>query len=399
MFPSLKNEGCEDVEKITAVNGKVIKWAREKSNMSIEFVALKLHKEPSIIANWEEGNDYPTYAQLEELGTLYKKPTAIFFFPNIPRIPTLKSSYRTLPDFVYDSLSHNIIKKMNDARIMQLYLYEINNNVNPAKLPINFINFSRNIKEMANKLRVLFGISLDEQKRKKRDDVMFEIWRECFTQHGIYVFKDSFGDDNISGFCLYDDIFPVIYINNTMTFTRQIFTLFHEFYHLFSSTSGIDKVNDDYFDYLSNEQLSIERSCNAFAGEFLVPDKDFIREIEQKTFDEFNIADLAHKYKVSREVIMRKLLDKGLILKEEYEEKHIEYMNDAIRSREKKKESTGGGNFYNTKISYLGNGYLHLVFDKYVKSRIDIFQLSEYTKTKIEHLPKLEEAWGWRVSR
>lgn len=391
-------EKGENMEKITAVNGQVMKWAREASNIPIMYVAEKFHKDPNTIADWEEGRDYPTYAQLETLGTLYKKPLAIFFFSDIPQISTIKSSYRTLPDFVYDSLSYKIMRKMNDARTLQLNLYELNNDVNPASLPLNRVQYSKDLKNMAIELRNILGVSLADQKRYKKVDDMLEIWRDRFIQHGIYVFKDAFEDDSVSGFCLYDDVFPVIYINNSMTFTRQIFTLFHEFYHIVANTSGIDKMSDDYFDNLSSEQLDIEKSCNAFAGEFLVPENDFSKEITYKAIDEFYVVELSHKYKVSREVIMRKLLDKGLISKEEYERKHDEYLTEAIRARQKKKEE-GGGNPYNTRISYLGYGYLHLVFDRFAKNRIDVFQLSEYTRTRIEHLPKLEAAWGWRVSR
>jgi len=386
------------MEKITAVNSSVIKWAREVSHYSISDVSEYLDKDPKIILDWESGVDYPTYAQLEKLSELYRKPLAVFFFPDVPKIQSLKASCRTLPESAYSKLSFKIIRKMNEARAMQLNLCELHNNVNPAKVNITKLVTPKNFNDLLVSIRNILGVSLQEQKRNRKIDDAFEMWRERFVMNGVYVFKDAFRDDSISGFCLYDNEFPVIYINNSMSFARQIFTLFHELYHLISHTSGIDKIDDDYFSDLNGGRLNIERDCNKFAGAFLVPPDDLLNEVKGKYIDDDLVNKLAILYKVSRDVISRSLLNLGLITNEEYEEKHAEYVLDALRAKDIKKEKSGGDSYY-TKISYLGYGYLHLVFDKYRKNQIDIYQLSEYTKTKVEHLPKLEMKWGWRVRR
>jgi Zn-dependent peptidase ImmA (M78 family) len=383
------------MEKITAVNHNILKWARESSHMDISHVSTKFSK----ISDWENGTDHPTYAQLEQLVDMYKKPVAVFFFPNIPNISTLKSSCRTLPEYTFESLSYKMIRKMNKGKVMQINLRELHEDVNPAPVQLTKLSFSKDIKNAAKELRGLLGITLAEQKQIRKIDTALELWRESLLRHGIYVFKDAFEDDSVSGFCLYDEEFPIIYINNSMTFTRQLFTLFHEVFHLISHTSGIDKIHDDFFESLTKDQLIIEQACNAFAGEFLVPDSDLQQEIKNKEIDDEFVKYLASRYCVSREVIMRKMLNMKLISQREYEEKRAEYTADAIRALQNKKVEKSGGNPYNTKISYLGSGYLHLVFNKYAKNMIDIYQLSNYTSTKLEHLPKLERAWGGRFGR
>jgi len=84
------------------------------------------------------------------------------------------------------------------------------------------------------------------------------------------VFKEAFRNDDFSGFCLYDKEFPLIIINNSMSKTRQIFTLFQELGHLLFETSGIDKLNDDYIDILPEHDKDIEILCNRLAAEILV---------------------------------------------------------------------------------------------------------------------------------
>jgi len=391
---ALGRGGNDYMEKITAVNGLLLKWAREVSNMPIPFVAEKFSKNPDTIIAWEGGSDYPTYSQLEKLGGLYKKPLAIFFFPSIPQGYNIKSSCRTLPESTFNSLSYKVIRKMNDARVMQLNLYELNEGKNPSKQLLTNMNFSNNANQTATQLRRLLGVSLVDQKRIRKVNEALEMWRNKLIDLGIYVFKDAFEDDSISGFCLYDKEFPVIYINNSMSFTRQIFTLFHELYHLISNTSGIDKIKDDYFEGLSTHKLMVEKTCNAFAGEFLVPDVDFDIQVSHLKLTELTTGKLANEYNVSREVIMRKLLDRRLISQDEYDQKHEQFKIEAIRARQKKKDENGGGNFFNTKIAYLGHTYLYQAFEKYSKNKIDIYQLSEYTRTKIGHLPKLSSKLG-----
>ena len=64
--------------------------------------------------------------------------------------------------------------------------------------------------------------------------------------------------------------------------------------------------------------------------------------------NEKNIEKLSKKYSVSRDVILRKLLDMGKISKEAYEKKHSDYQEEMYR----KPINSGGGNYYNTKKAY-----------------------------------------------
>ena len=57
-------------------------------------------------------------------------------------------------------------------------------------------------------------------------------WRTAIEDAGVYVFKNTFKQENVSGFCLYDAEFPLIYVNNSTAKTRQSFTILHELGHL-----------------------------------------------------------------------------------------------------------------------------------------------------------------------
>ncbi len=92
-------------DKLTGVNPKIIQWARERARYSLESVAVKFKKDVSVIEKWESGEDFPTYSQLEKLAGIYKRPLALFFFPEPPLEAEEKQEFRTLPDFEIENLA------------------------------------------------------------------------------------------------------------------------------------------------------------------------------------------------------------------------------------------------------------------------------------------------------
>lgn len=116
--------------------------------------------------------------------------------------------------------------------------------------------------------------------------------------------------------------------------------------------------------FLRNEECLMEINCNKFAANFLVPDEALEEDIRYfHTHGTKAISEIAHRYSVSREVVLRRLIDNGAISKEYYETKAAEWNKKYLR-REK---TTGGGNFYLTHLSYLGEGYTKVAFENYYR--------------------------------
>lgn len=379
-------------EQLSGVNGNIICWAREFYNMSLEEAARSIGVSTEKYSAWESGAEFPTYAKLKKISDVFRKPSAVFFFSEPPNIPPVKGDLRTLPDTVVDGFSKNVMIQLEKAKAYQLNLmelYETSNCIftNRAIIPTE-------TKQLCNFLRNIMVFPLSAQKGRKNTKVVFEIYREKFYELGIYVFKDSFKDNNVSGLCINDDLFPVILINNSMSFARQIFTLFHEFYHLVSNTSGAEIIRDDYYKYLDGSQSETEKSCDTFANEFLVPTDDFKIELSKKDIDDHRIAELSTLYSVSKEAIMYKLWTLKIITPKEYESLKETFYGDAIRNQKKKNgENSSGGNYYFTKLAYLGSSYTGDVFKQLYSGKIDSFRASEMLNSKVDHLPQLEVAY------
>ena len=244
-------------EMLTGVNGEIIKWAREYYNMTQSDAALAIGVDIGRYCNWEDGTESPTYAKLRKISEVFHKPSALFFFPEPPQLPTIKGDLRTLPDEVVDGLSRNVIRQFEKAQAYQLNLRELYGN-KPSVLSRR-ADFPTDINELCDYFRLLLAFPIAAQKARKSAKVVFEIFREKFYELGIYVFKDAFKDNSVSGLCLNDDQYPIIIINNSMSFARQIFTLFHELYHLISNTSGAEIIRDDFYVYLNEQQTNSEK--------------------------------------------------------------------------------------------------------------------------------------------
>ena len=392
----MANYTAMDMKEKLPINPVVLTWARETANLLIEDVAQNMNKSQEAIESWEKGESSPTYIQLETLAyTIYKRPVAIFFFPEPPEETTAQKSFRTLPESEVEELGARFLRVFRRAQAMQINLEELTNGINPATNKIfRDLSFEvhGNVVKMAESVRRYLNIDIAAQVSWVNTEAALEKWRSAVEEKGIFVFKDAFREDDISGFCIYDPEFPVIYINNSMPKTRQIFTIFHELTHLLFKTGGVDRQNNAYLRRIHGDNRRIEILCDRFAGEFLLPKKEFNKVISNSQINVETIEILAKRYKVSREVILRKCLDKGLIDQAYYEEWSTRW----IRETQKKAGERTGGNYYSNITTYLGDSYLNLVFKNFYQKKFTTDQLAEYLRVKVTSIPGLETAFFGR---
>lgn len=374
------------------INPKILIWAREQAGFSQEEIAAHLKKELRIVQGWEKGFSGPSFPQLEKLAKKYKRPTALFFFSEIPEEKSIKDSFRTLPERKIIFIQPHLRFLIRKAKAMRINLLELNNGNNPAEnfLLADLTVGKKSIGTVAAELRDYLGINLDTQRQFRRQDTAFKKWRHTLEKHGIFVFKDAFKDDGFSGFCLYDEVFPIIWVNNSMSHSRQIFTLFHELAHLLFNRSDIEmsSSDEDYLDSLSPADKRIEIFCNAFAGKFLVPDDAFSKYLD-RVVDDYSLNDIAKRFVVSREVILRKFLDSDKITSAFYSRK-VSQWRDEYEAQQKRKPDRSGGNTNYTKRVYLGENYMEMVFSQYYQNNISTEQLADYLGVKVSRISKME---------
>lgn len=370
------------------INAKVLIWARSSIGLTQEEVADRLGKPVDEIKDWELGTTSPSYPQLERLAhEIYKRPVAVFFFPQVPSEDTPKTEFRTLPDTVIAELPPEMIKLYRKAKLFQLYLEELYEGQKPVKtslLDAFHLDEQSQLATITKAIRKTLGIPMAEQAEWKSAETGFKKWRGALEAHGVYVFKDGFRNDDYSGFCLYDAKYPVIFVNNSMPASRQTFTLFHELSHLLYRSGGIDFRSRDTVRSFTGYYLNVETACNRFANEFLVP-HDVFNSFEPK-ISESHFQMLADYFSVSREVILRNYLDRQVVDANYYEEMAAKWTQQAKTQREEE----GGGNYHYSQKAYLGENYIQLVYGKYYQNKITVDHLAEYLNVKPKNLAKFE---------
>lgn len=385
----------------TGVNPEILRWAREKAGYSLDEVARSFKKDTEAIARWESGDAHPTYGQLEKLAySLYKRPIALFFFPQPPEEPDARQSFRTLPDSEFELLLPDTLHAIREGQAMQIALYELTAGRNPSERLIFrdlALDPRGDVIESAEIAREYLGIRLDEQYSWKSPEHGLEKWRAAVQDRGIFVFKRAMKQKDVSGFALLDEKFPLIYLNNSTAKTRQLFSLFHEIAHILLGTAGVTKVDDRYVFRLTGPSKAIEVFCNRFSAELLVPSDDFEQRLVWKTdiTIEDLVDDLSGQYSVSREVILRKLLDRRIV-DQPYYEQMVQKWLESYQELEVKR--AGGGNYYANQYAYLGQRYLKLAFGGYYEGAYSIGELAGYLNIKEKNVPAFEQFFLSRAS-
>ena len=375
-------------EYVQGINPTIVKWARERSGYTLQEIAKSLNRDVTTISNWESGAAVPTYVQLEKLADKYKRPLAMFFFPEPPEEPDFVKQL-ALRSSEIERLGPGIRILLRRAHARQLSLMELNMDVNPAKMKIFHdlhAQLGASATELAQQTRAYLGISVEIQANWRDAKEALENWRESVEAKGLFIFKEAFRDDSVDGFCLVHEQFPVIYLNNSRSSVRQIFSLFHELAHLLLGEHGITRGINPGGD-------QIEVFCNQFAAEFLVPSGDLEARCNDSLYDDTAIEKLAGYYKVSRPVILLKLVNRGVFTSEDYRQKTAQWTEEYESRLEGRAggESPGGGNYYNTHAVYLGYKFMELAFSRYHQGQCSIEELADHLNTKVKNLPRLED--------
>ena len=380
------------MNSVTTITPSVLTWARTTSGYSEEQVVEHFGAKRvtlDVFRGWESGVEQLTYPQLKKLAKLYKRPVAIFFFPEPPEEKSIKEDFRALPSFITENIPPNILYLVRKAKVRQMDLEELHGGIgDKARITTLKRKQQESAEELAKRIRNEIGISTEHQTKWENFDIAFKNWRSAIEDLGIWVFKEPFKNDDYCGFCVDDDRFPVIYVNNSQVPQRQIFTLFHELGHLLTGKAGVDFRSAPALEGAYQEE---EIFCNSFAGSFLVPEDEFSRYTSVPD-DEF-VKNLAQRYKVSFEVILRKFLDKGIIDSKTYNSTIMDRKEKFNRTQLGESSEKTGGDYYLNQRIYLGNKYIELALEQYHRQRISKQQLAEYLDIRIKSLSRLEDVF------
>jgi Zn-dependent peptidase ImmA (M78 family) len=382
------------------ISHSVFVWARTSMGYSIDDIAHRLNMRPEKIEAWENGLASPTYTQLEHLAyKVFKRPLAVFFRTEPPEEIPIEKDFRNLTSFEISHLSTEMRLVIRKAKRLQNLVHELSNDNETELIYKKFhVSIKDNPSSAANRFREFLNLSIEEQKNWKSEN-SFDHFKEYIEKIGIYVFQFQMPFEEARAFSLTDD-YAIIVLNTDDAKNGRIFSLFHEVCHILFNFGGIFK--DVETKNLNADYHAIEDFCNRFAASFLVPEDHFKKDIEYnkqrlQEWSEKDLEKLSKLYSVSKEVILRKLIDLNLASKSFYFNKKKFWDSEIRRIKEEKKkklkeEGRSGAESQDSKVvKEKGKLYISKVLENFEQGKLTYGDISEFLEVKLDHLPKIIE--------
>jgi Zn-dependent peptidase ImmA (M78 family)/transcriptional regulator with XRE-family HTH domain len=351
-----------------------LRSARNSLALSVEDVATTLGLDPQVLIAWEEGRNEPKVQDLWALSDFYGRPTD-YFLIQTPPSPS-KMSFRLKSRRSMAELSLNVKRTL--AQFEEL--------CRAASRLEELAGERRSIK-VTKQLHQNDPVLLAEYERHRLglDNRPIKKLRERFSQEGVWIFELPIPGNEFSGFSWWHDTYgPCVLVNAGEIAGRRAFTLAHEYAHLLhSEESSICDLQTD---------LPEERFADRFAASFLMPAADVQREYQVRrlswpTSDIGEFRNLANRYGVSFEALVRRLGDPN-----------IELLSPATVKA--LLERPGPKPFMRARgprwRRRLGERYVSAAFEAYRKGHISIGKLAEYLDTDVrkvrDELTRLSES-------
>jgi Zn-dependent peptidase ImmA (M78 family)/transcriptional regulator with XRE-family HTH domain len=377
------------------VKPAMLRWARESLNFPINDAAKKIGVKPSKLTAWESGDSIPTIVQLRRMAALYKRPLAVFFLSQPPRDFDALKDFRRLPDPTRAVPSPELNLEIRRAHVRRETALEL-----ASALGIDFPRLRavrsnlHDSDHLAQEARQILDISLQQQCAWHDRYETLHGWIAALERVGVLVFQTGAVNlDEMRGFSISVEPFPVIVVNAKDSPRGRVFTLIHEFAHVLTNRGGLCDLHTTTRPHDQEEDTEI--FCNQVAGTFLLPAQEFIADplVARKTarapWDDSEIRNLAEKYSVSQEVVLRRLLTLGRITQSFYRQKREELLE--AYKQELRRGQGGFAPYHVVKIRDLGRAFIRLVLEAYHTEAINSSDVAEMLGVKLKHLPTIEQ--------
>ena len=331
------------------ISPTVLEWVRKTAGYAQEDIAGRLGVSRELIEIWEKGSAQVPLrvTQLEDLAHFLKRPLATFLLADPPPEPTLPQDFRRAAGQL-GPLSPEFRLVLRRARRLQAIALELMENMEISKTSnIPTTQLSDNPATVGKELRKDCGISTREQLEWESPWMALRQWRQALESRNILVFQGDFRREEAQGFSLSDEHpYAIILTSEDHPYARS-FTLFHELGHLLLREGGVC-ITDLAYPTGNSKITRTEDWCHRFAEAFLI-DGDTLHSKEEtqsiirmEPGYEHELNRLASQFKVSRAVILFRLLHDKSIPNSQFWSMYSELRQIPRPKRKLEKEKKGG---------------------------------------------------------
>jgi len=258
----------------------------------------------------------------------------------------------------------------------------------PLRARIRKIALSADPEAVAETEREQLGIDVATQIGWASAHDAFSQWRRGVEHLGVLVFQLPMPVEQARGFSLTDSGLPAIVVNSSDAITARIFTLFHEYAHLLLDAAGVCLPHE-----VAEDDGRIEKFCNHFAGALLVPKAalladERIKQIAHATSAaDAGLEELAARFKVSEQVVWRRLQVCGLISTARYRAKLHSWEHQVRTSR---KKPSFGVSPARRCVGQKGRLFASMVLEAKEHDLITYSDVADYLSVRMKHLDSVQ---------
>lgn len=318
-------------------------WAIKESQRDEEEIFVRFPK----MNKWISGEENPTFKQLEAVADYLKVPFGYMFLENPPKDDVMEIEFRSINNKL-SKMSKNLKDTIMEMDRRRNWMSDYRKNLGWDKLEIivKFNNSkSKGVLDNALLAKKLLNLEENWYETEKSFDDAYKFLRKKLEEVGILVMQSGVvGMNNyrrldineFRAFVLYDDVSPLIFINNNDSKAGKIFSLVHEYIHV------LFEQEDLFLDEDMDDRKGNEAYINDITAEFLMPKEHIYRLWNKDKEVREQIDELSKLFKVSRLALSIKLRNLSLI-----DSKTVEMIrNESIKDFEVRGKESEGGDFY-----------------------------------------------------
>ena len=260
----------------------VLRWARERADLTTEDLARKVKLKAERVEEWENSGAI-SMAWAERLAAATHSPLGFLFLSFPPDEPLPITDFRTRAGQAPPRVSVNLLETVHAMQQRSGWLREelIGTGAGPVLLVGAYRHGSSTV-DAAHAMRSALGLSPNwAADARSWSDAIGLLCDQAEAAGVMIVFNGVMGNDTsrkldpdeFQGFALVDEYAPLIFVNNADYKAAQIFTVAHELAHLFVGQEGVSASES-----LLPSDHEVETLCDGIAAEFLVP------EVELRAF-------------------------------------------------------------------------------------------------------------------
>lgn len=362
---------------------ELYRWAVERAGWDEQTAQRRFPQ----LSEWTAGIRQPTLKQVEQFAHATHAPFGQLFLSEPPEEPLPVPDLRTIKDAAIRRPSADLLDTVYLCQERQDWYREFaaENRLEPVRY-VGTATTQDSPAHVAGQMREALNTPDSGSEARGSWAVTFRRLVDRIEATGTLVMVSGVVGANthrvlkpeeFRGFALSDEIAPLLFINGADTKAAQIFTLIHEFAHLWLGGSALSDAS-----VAERSANTTERWCNAVAGEFLVPIDSLHDEYRDDVSSEA-LDELARRFTVSTLVILRRIADAGYLAWDDFRARYVDEHQRVMAMLTEAREGSGGGNYYNTQPVRLSRQFARSVIESTYEgstSYRDAYQLLGTTK-------------------